>query len=70
MKEHLSLKPPTNISLGFRYQCQICGEKLWTLRGPETNWQEWWFTADEKRHFKTRCNLTKTKIGIENETKN
>jgi len=59
--KHIELSRPIEISLGPVYQCKICGKLLWTRKAPETNWQEWLFTIDEERHYKTRCNLAKTK---------
>lgn len=58
--EHLSLSRPMEASLGPKYVCKICGEKLYVRRTPKTNWQEWWYTKDNRRHFKTRCNLAPT----------
>lgn len=41
-----------------RHECPRCGEPLWTERSERTGWQEWLFTRDGRRHFKTRCNLS------------
>ena len=54
---HLSLGRPMEASMGPKYICRVCGEKLYTRRAANTNWQEWWYTKDNRRHFKNRCNL-------------
>lgn len=55
---HLRLTLAAELSLGPRYRCPVCGEQLWTERSARTHWQEWWFTRDRRRHYKTRCNLS------------
>ena len=59
MKEPLSLGFAGEFSCGPVYQCPICHQKLRTEKWEETNWQEWCFTMDGKRHFKNRCNFAK-----------
>jgi len=61
MAEHLGLGRPVELSLGPVYHCPICGQDLWTEKWEKTNWQEWCFTKDGKRHFKTRCNFQPNK---------
>jgi len=56
MAQHLGLGRPIEL-MGYIYLCPICKQKLWTLRSPDTNWQEWCFTENEERHFKNRCNF-------------
>lgn len=58
-KDHISLGRPIEISLGPRYRCPVCGNLLWIERSPRTYWQEWLYTEDDKRHYKTKCNLAK-----------
>lgn len=60
-KEHLGLTFAGEFSLGPKYICKVCGEKLRTEKSEKTNWQEWWFTMDGRRHYKTRCNLKEVK---------
>jgi len=69
--EHLSLGRPIEASLGPRYQCPVCGQKLWmvqsfcpvgvqklwTIQAPWTGWQEWYKTEDGRRHYKHSCNI-------------
>jgi hypothetical protein len=55
--EHLSLGRPIEASLGPRYQCLMCGLKLWTIQAPWTQWQEWYKTEDGRRHYKHSCNI-------------
>jgi hypothetical protein len=59
--KHLNLGRPISISLGPAYRCKICGELLWTEKSPRTSWKEWLFTEDDRRHFKSRCNLKQQK---------
>lgn len=54
---HLALNLAAEISLGPAYRCNTCGNALWTEKSDRTNWQEWLFTEDGRRHFKGRCNL-------------
>ncbi len=56
---HLALPFAGEFSLGAKYVCRICGEKLRTEKSERTRWQEWWFTLDGRRHYKNRCNLKK-----------
>ena len=60
-KEHLELSFAGEISLGPKYVCKVCGEKSHTEKSGRTNWQEWLFTSDNRRHYKIRCNLAKEK---------
>ena len=62
-KEHLNLHFYGELSLGPKYVCKICGEKLVTEKSERTGWQEWWFTMDGRRHYKNRCNLKEEKSG-------
>lgn len=59
-KEHLRLPFVGEFSLGPKYVCSVCGEKLRTEKSERTNWQEWYFTIDGRRHYKNRCNLKET----------
>ena len=58
MSEHIGLGRPTEGSIYPAYKCRVCGEDLWIMKGADTNWKEWLFTKDNRRHYKTRCNLT------------
>ena len=53
----MMMEPPMEYSIYPKYKCGHCGEKLWTMKGPKTNYQEWLRTKDGRRHFKNRCNL-------------
>jgi hypothetical protein len=44
--EHLSLVRPIEASLGPRYQCPMCGLKLWTIQAPWTGWPAIEVTGD------------------------
>lgn len=46
-------------SLKPKYDCPVCGEALWTERSGRPRYQQWLFTGDRRRHYKTRCNLKK-----------
>ena len=48
---------PTECSIYPKYECPVCGEKLWTMRTAVTGGKEWCFTLDGRRHYKSRCNL-------------
>jgi len=54
-----TLRPwePTECSLYPKYECLVCGEKLWTMRAEVTSGDEWCFTLDGRRHYKNRCNM-------------
>lgn len=60
---HLGLGLAAELSLGPKYVCRVCGEKLRTEKSERTNGEEWWFTMDGRRHYKTRCNLKKGNRG-------
>lgn len=60
VKEHIPLQFAADLSLGAKYHCNECGEDLWTERSARTGWQEWYFTRDGRRHYKTKCNLKKS----------
>ena len=66
VKEHIALQFAADISIDPEYHCSGCEEDLWTERSARTGWQEWYFTRDGRRHYKTKCNLKK---GEEKETK-
>jgi len=57
MEQHMSLGRPIEASLIPRYQCPVCGHKLWSIQAPWTGWQEWLKTEDGRRHYKNRCNI-------------
>jgi len=40
------------------WRCPHCGRRIKTYRGPDTKWQEWWYTVeDNRRHYKRYCNI-------------
>lgn len=63
--EHLGLPCVGEYSMGYPWICKTCGKKLRTEKSAKTNWQEWYFTADNKRHFKNKCNIKKIQGGRE-----
>ena len=57
MMEHLSLGKPRELDL-TRFKCSICENELYRAKGPDTNWQWYYFVVGTRmRHFKSRCNL-------------
>lgn len=44
--EHLSFVRLIEASLGPRYQCPMCGLKLWTIQAPWTSWPAIEVTGD------------------------
>jgi len=55
--EHLQLPFCGEFSIGYQWHCETCGNDLRREKSAKTNWQEWYFTRDGRRHYKTRCNL-------------
>jgi hypothetical protein len=58
MSKALSLPCVGTFSSKPIYRCKTCGAGLYTERSDRSQGNEWLFTRDGKRHFKTRCNLT------------
>ncbi len=59
MDTKLGLTKISSGSIYPKFTCSICKEALWTERSERTNWNEWLVTENGKRHYKTKCNLSK-----------
>lgn len=51
-----------------KYFCPVCKHGLYTERSSRTGWNEWLFSEDGRRHYKTRCNLKGEMNDESNET--
>lgn len=59
MEEHLNLPFAGEFSLGYQWKCAQCQEELRSEKTDKTNWQTWYFTHDDRRHYKSKCNIRK-----------
>ena len=60
-KEHLQLPFAGEFSLGYRWKCPVCGNKLRSEKSQKTSFNTWYFTEKDERHYKTKCNLKKVR---------